>query len=378
MSASDWLLIGGLAWLVSYGMKVEAEEQRRAEREVANLASALAREGERRREEAEELERLEAVESERRSVPCFRDGVFSYEEFKDTALAAKKGSRLKQIAVAQNDATVVCTVASQSGQSTWDFILDFNDWGHVTGTCRLWAENKDSSIPTYFKEAMVKNIQAMLAEKGASFPSFGVVIAENKALGTEDDLRVKKNVGLLKRLARSMQKPLRIGYDADELQGEHVYVVESLLKRQGFCDIECKPIEDIDASNEERCYARQVASVSVGGCADFSSSDSFLECEPVVIAFHEARYIPLTFDRGLLHIAEYGDVVENLHRRGFSNIETRPQRDLLFGVLSKDKAVSRVLVENDDGEEEPVNFGTKYRYDVRLVVCFHSFKNERS
>ncbi len=41
-------------------------------------------------------------------------------------------------------------VQSQSGISEWNFKLDFNDYGHITGTYWLSSDNDDSNIPERF------------------------------------------------------------------------------------------------------------------------------------------------------------------------------------------------------------------------------------
>ena len=50
--------------------------------------------------------------------------------------------------VAVDGPIVYGMVQSQSGISDWYFMLDFNDYGHITGTFRCTSDNEDSNIPT--------------------------------------------------------------------------------------------------------------------------------------------------------------------------------------------------------------------------------------
>lgn len=69
---------------------------------------------------------------ERRNTPCyFNDGI-SAGEFEEIAISLAKP--IKRLMVSVDGPVVYGEVRSQSGISTWNFKLDFNDWGHITGT----------------------------------------------------------------------------------------------------------------------------------------------------------------------------------------------------------------------------------------------------
>ena len=82
----------------------------------------------------------------RRSFPCqFNEGV-DRDAFENSAY--KAGRMIKRVINISVDGPMVYgTVRSQSGISTWDFSLDFNDYGHITGNYWSWSENNDSDIP---------------------------------------------------------------------------------------------------------------------------------------------------------------------------------------------------------------------------------------
>lgn len=106
--------------------------------------------------------RERAAEEERRTnTPCyFNDGI-SEEQFE--AIARRAGKHIKRLKEISVDGPVVYgTVRTQSGISEWYFKVDFNDYGHITGTYWLSSDNMDSNIP----EHVADNISSMIQ----SFP----------------------------------------------------------------------------------------------------------------------------------------------------------------------------------------------------------------
>lgn len=59
-------------------------------------------------------------------------------------------------------AKVYGSVRSQSGLTEWDFTIDFNDYGKISGAYWLWSENEDSLIPEYIAKEMQKKIDDIL------------------------------------------------------------------------------------------------------------------------------------------------------------------------------------------------------------------------
>ena len=87
-----------------------------------------------------------AEEEKRKNTPCmFSDGFTEYEFEKMVKKAGKIIKRISNIRV--SGPNVYGTVQSQSGISEWDFNLDFNDYGHITGTYWISSDNNDSNIP---------------------------------------------------------------------------------------------------------------------------------------------------------------------------------------------------------------------------------------
>ena len=129
------LIIGGMA--IKRIMSVSAEKQRRQEAEY---------------QEKKEEERR------RRFICHFCDGI-SWEDFRMLVLKVAKRFRKKLIYCDVQGTYVYCTVRSQSGISTWNFTVDFNDYGHLTGNYYWIAcENLDSQLPDAFADAISAEI----------------------------------------------------------------------------------------------------------------------------------------------------------------------------------------------------------------------------
>ena len=116
---------------------------------------ALIRKGIKNAEERAEEERR------RKNTPCgFTDGI-SREQFE--LIAKEAGRHIKRLIKLSVDGPVVYgTVRTQSGLSEWDFKVDFNDYGHITGKYWLSSDNDDSNIPGHVAD----NMSTMIA----SFP----------------------------------------------------------------------------------------------------------------------------------------------------------------------------------------------------------------
>ena len=76
---------------------------------------------------------------------------------------AQKFKRIEKTDI--NGPLVSCTVRSQKGLSTWDFTIDFNDYGHVTGKCWIRRENTDSTIPDKVADIMLEAIAELIQKK---------------------------------------------------------------------------------------------------------------------------------------------------------------------------------------------------------------------
>lgn len=80
--------------------------------------------------------------------PCsFTNGI-TRELFEDIVLdQAKRITKKRLCSVTVDGSDVYGVVRSQSGISDWNFRLDFNDFGQITGKYWTHADNLDSNIP---------------------------------------------------------------------------------------------------------------------------------------------------------------------------------------------------------------------------------------
>lgn len=94
-------------------------------------------------------------------IPCSFDGPITESEFEASVYSVTK--RIKRIeSTSIDDGLVSCTVWSQSGISTWDFEIDFNDYGHITGSYSWWRENTDSDMPDHVAQNIQKKISHII------------------------------------------------------------------------------------------------------------------------------------------------------------------------------------------------------------------------
>ena len=100
-------------------------------------------------------------ENRRKSAVCHFDEGISEEEF--YAMVQLGGKGIRRITKLYAKSTMVYgTVRSQSGISDWNFQIDFNDYGKLTGTYWLSRDNKDSDIPQVVADRIAQQIKNAL------------------------------------------------------------------------------------------------------------------------------------------------------------------------------------------------------------------------
>ena len=111
-------------------------------------------------------------DKERRSIPCMFTDELTEEDFYAIAHRAIKKFKKNKVSLDVCGAVVYGTVESQTGLSEWEFSIDFNDYGEITGKYWIWAENDDSLIPEHIAENMEEEIVDILEEKNDETPTF--------------------------------------------------------------------------------------------------------------------------------------------------------------------------------------------------------------
>lgn len=363
MDSFDWILLVIFCLFVLHGLK----NTRRNEKEEREQRQRKERQSENRKYvEKSEIKRRNNVEAKRRSMPCkFKDGI-TYREFSAIVhWGGKQITRIKKITV--QGAVVYCCVESQSGYTTWNFRLDFNDWGHLTGTYWSYTENHDSNIPEYLGTIVSEEIYQLLKERDINLPQFSVYIDRNQDLGTSSDLSYFQQKGLFDKM---FSQKIVSKYDVQELVGEHLYLVISLLKDNGYKNIRSIPIKDVGRNSDK--YIFEVEQVVISGDSRFEAGDVFPEGAKVLLTYHAKQEIIVPHTVNFFKKQYYIDVYARLQDLGFRNISERKIKDLVTGWIVRDGSVESVMVRTGD-EEAPIQEGRAYEFDVKIVIIYHTF-----
>ena len=101
-------------------------------------------------------------EEKRKSTPFYFPTSIPQETFKAIVFRATKQLKKKKINIEIDNSIVYGTVTSQSGLSAWNFSIDFNDYGSLTGKYWLKSENDDSLIPKRIADYIQQEIQEII------------------------------------------------------------------------------------------------------------------------------------------------------------------------------------------------------------------------
>lgn len=362
MSFSDWLIIGGAALLIRNGLKKEAADREEAEKEYKCFMDDF---------EAYENEwdRRCLVNSKRRGMPCFfNDGLTSSDFIEIAERAGRKIKRIKSVSV--RGAVIYCNVESQTRYSNWKFNVDFNDWGHVTGTYWIQTDNDDSAIPHHFGHMVSGEIHDFYRERGISLSELSDYVDNNKDLETLAGFNYTHKEKIFGRLFGSKNKNVTISYGTDDLIGEHLYPVISMLRDTGFKNIKSFSVKDIN--DRTSGYYYQVEQVLISGSGFFESGMCFPEDTDVIITYHEKQVIHMPYSERELKRTNYASVGDRLQKLGFTQIYERKIEDLVTGWIVKEGSVERVLLNGED--EKPIVKNASYEYDQKIVICYHTKK----
>ena len=90
----------------------------------------------------------------RKNTPfLFPDNLMTEYEFRDIAIRIAKP--IKRLTVSVDNQFIHGTVRTKNGINTWEFTIDFNDYGTLTGNYWMrYVENSDSQIPSRYAEQL--------------------------------------------------------------------------------------------------------------------------------------------------------------------------------------------------------------------------------
>ncbi len=337
----------------------EADRNRRIqEAEIAQM------EAEHERTQAESA-RKRAVEKHRQETPVFFNDGISCEEFTNLAHGiAEKIPRIVDVKI--QNATVLCTVESQRALSSWEFSVDFNDWGHITGTYWHHTDNSDSSISKHFADAMQAEIQRLLDEQSICLENFSDAVDNNAMLETENALNDYPPPKALKKLLKKSRE-IVCHYNPTSLLGNHLYPVISFLKQNGFQNIKTIPIKDV--CRDSSLFLFQVEQVLINGSSFFEKGNVFNAYTEVLITYHVQQEILIPFSPKHFIKRDYVEVGDELVLMGFSNIYERAIKDLAKKWSRKNGNVIQLLINDNVFSEK----NSVYKFDDEIVIEYHSY-----
>lgn len=182
---------------------------------------------------------------------------------------------------------------------------------------------------------------------------------------TEKELHKKRVKAFIFR-----HKKINIEYGSNELIGQDIETVNTLLHNQAFNHIKMIPIKDIYVDSPYR--VGQVERVIINGNSNFSYGDKISYDAEIILKYHEKKEIIIPFSDKSLYGINYKIVREKLQKLGFTEIYEQPIRDLVTGWLKKDGSVEKVII--DSGYRFKKNSSLKY--DIKILIEYHTFKNK--
>ena len=319
--------------------------------------------------EENEYNRRERVRKKRRECPCLFCEGFTHDEFVNVANNnAKKIKRITNVSV--HNSIIYCTVKSKTGLSSWEFSVDFNNWGHITGTYWILWNNHDSDIAEIYGNYVSREIQSILSSRSILLKDFAREVESNKLLETETGLCTYYKESVLRRLIKKNTEMVTVGYSYSELIGEHLYPVVSILKNKGFVNYKAIPIKDVGRDSDKFIY--QVEQIVIGENNCFQRDDRFYKNEMINILYHDKLEIKFPYSLTRFKRNNCLNIGDTLYEMGFDSIDVREIKDLIIGLIKKDGSVEEIVV--DDGTEEPIKMNKRYPYDTKIIIKYHTFK----
>lgn len=272
------VFLGGLA---IYGLRKIKKSNEEEQQRLAEEMERIRRENEKERRRIEKARRLE---EKRKSCVYHFDKGLTEEEFKNIVLSCTK--KIKRIEKVEIDMlSIICSVSSQSGISRWDFILDFNDFGCLTGKCYSKAENYDSNIPERLNDLIFEKLESYVEEAKPYVDTDEAETTPQKKNKTKK-VKKKKNKKTIILLIMILlvaissfigyyeyQKLIPIGYSNFELEGLEYTDVMEKLESKGFTNVISKEISDLPVSREDETNI--VTRVNIGNSTSFSSNKKY-------------------------------------------------------------------------------------------------------
>ena len=358
----------------------------------------------------------------RENIPCQFTKRLTEEQFEELAFRTVKRINKKRIDIEVYGAKVYGTVTSQSGLTEWDFTIDFNDYGSVTGTYWLWAENEDSLIPGNIAEEMQAKIEDLLCARDDSeyddeyerddVPDMSE--SNNDDYYQREDFEKNEEIQRLKKQNQKLEnenkkfknekrkerfkkcwklllitivvfsacgfvlykiselkKLIPVGMSSEEMKGLHYEVVENKLKAAGFLNVQLEVLDDLKIEDEKQ--EGLVEQVVIDDVHTFKETKKFSYEDEVIIRYHAVKEIYSPISSEDAEGKNYKDIVNKFENAGFVNVKSKPIYDLVTGWLKSDGEVEEILIDGDDD----VSTYSSFRPDAEVIIRYHTFKKNK-
>ena len=311
-------------------------------------------------------------------------------------IAEEAGRRIDRVTELSVSGPIVYgTVESITTISEWNFKIDFNDFGRITGSYWLTSDNEDSMIPERVADIMSSMIVELLEEKRTDYEydyessTRNERITEYKQKSRQETLtrikKVLKIVGIVFLIMmlisavssigsfvvykyQEYKKSIPVGISSDYIIGKDYKKIEKKLEKNGFQHVISTPNYDLKYKDKDEINT--VASVKIGEKEEFKKNKKFPYDTDIYIEYHDLKKATIPVSYKEAKKLDHNELEDLLAKEGFVNINVEEDKDLTVGLLSKEGRVKSVRI---NGEKE-FEKGDRVKIDADIIITYHAFK----
>ena len=291
--------------------------------------------------------------------------------------------------------TINATVRTITGIGTWQFSLDFDQNGYVTGGYHVWSENDESSIPQELAKSISKAIQTYLLESDGQPDKItsdvpleiaieieivrqeGVAIVQ-KAEDEAQRIRDASKTDAEQALARARQEAEATNIAAKEFYESTVSSARKdaeSIRQQAMdeaaaikADAEQIALERRQMRARRRAFIANHKKAFLGICVCLMLALSFaiVAVRNSVQARLAAKLIPVGIESSDCIGAQYKEIESKLAISGFTNISCIATADLNANDLEKEGTTRFVTI---DGRGN-FHLDDQFPYDAKVDVYY--------
>lgn len=347
----------------------------------------------------QEEERKAQRESKRKSCVYNFDEGLSKEDFNEIVFSCTK--KIKRIENVEINGLAICvTVSSVSGISSWDFVLDFNDYGKLTGKCYSKSENSDSDIPKKLNELIYDKLAPYLDSINEKRKIEKELIEQEKLRKEQRKSKLAKQKHLEKKRRRKKfckkhkkgiaifvcivllsilaligyyqySKLIPTGYNDEDLIGLPYKAVEEKLEAVGFTNISTIASEDL--AIEQSALENITFEIKISDDTDFEKDEKYPYDTEIIVRYHAIVPVSSPASSNEIKKQNYHEVQVQFKEAGFVNISVEPIYDVVLGWFSSDGEIESITI---NGEDEFYK-GEDFRPDDAVVIKYHTLKKNK-